>query len=496
MQEKQLLDLLSEREFLVEPRALQSLCSLPDDEAVASLDAAFALLAEGNGFVLTGKILDSVFERLAADRKVDQAPAIKRDFDAAARLWLPKLSFSEENDVSGKSTCTGVIEDFVGCFNDRFKREKEFLRLRSSVRPFATASRVKSAQDREKYRVIGMISSKRTTKNGHLLVELEDDTGVIPCLFSKNDAATLAIGSELLLDEVIAVDGLVSKGLFIADAVTWPELPYRERPEIESDACIAFISDMHIGSKHFLGDEFNAFLRFLNGEGPEEALAGRIKYLLVAGDVTDGIGVYPSQEDDLVTKDIYEQYEVFANLMSAVPDWIEVVIGPGNHDAVRGAEPQPRLSEEFTYGLEKKKNFHFVGNPATFTIEGLKVLMYHGSSMGTLISSLPSLRSGYLNPETVGIEMLKRRHLCPVYGQLPVVPEKRDYLVIDEVPDIFHFGHVHKNGYANYRGTTIINSGAWQATTDYQVRLGHLPSPCQLPIYEVRTGTYKVLNFK
>jgi DNA polymerase II small subunit len=129
-------------------------------------------------------------------------------------------------------------------------------------------------------------------------------------------------------------------------------------------------------------------------------------------------------------------------------------------------------------------------------IEGLSVLMYHGFSMDTLVSSLSTLRSGYQNPELVGIEMLKRRHLCSIYGRKPIVPEKKDYLVIDSVPDLFHFGHVHKNGYANYRGTTIINSGTWQDTTDFQLKMGHVPSPCQLPVYELRSATYKVLNFK
>jgi len=96
----------------------------------------------------------------------------------------------------------------------------------------------------------------------------------------------------------------------------------------------------------------------------------------------------------------------------------------------------------------------------------------------------------------VGIELLKRRHLSPVYGENPIVPERHDYLFINEVPDILHYGHVHHNGYANYRGTTIINAGTWQDTTDYALKQGHLPTPCQLPIYNVRSGNLSVINFK
>lgn len=496
MQEGYLLDVFSKREYLLDAKAVARLCALPEAEADAAVAAALKRL-EGRGeFLLTEDALDSVLEELVADKKAAQPVVEKAAFDAVARSLEPQLSFRDESDVTAKSTCTGSLDDFVRYFNDRFSQMRALLRNRQSQHPHATCAKARGLQDRtQAVRVIGMVSDKRTTKNGHLLVELEDESGVLPCLFSNKNPQLYETGGQLLLDEVVAVDGVSLEGLFLARGVTWPDLPFREKKLVGSDACIAFISDLHVGSKYFLRDEFNSFLKFLNGEGPEEELAGRIKYLLIAGDVVDGIGVYPSQEKQLVTKDIYEQYEVFASLMGSVPDWVEVVIAPGNHDAVRTAEPQPRLPQEFAFGLDKKRNFHFVGNPAVLSIEGLSVLMYHGTSLDTLVSALPSLRSGYQKPETVAEEMLKRRHLCPIYGEKPIVPERKDYMVIGEVPDLFHFGHVHKNGYSNYRGTTIINSGAWQSTTDYQLRQGHVPTPCQLPVYDLRTATLRIVNF-
>ncbi len=495
MREGYLVELFSKHDCVIGPGALQLLCSMPEGEAKAASEAA--LDSMGNKFLLTLGDLEPVLERLAADKKAN-LPAVRSEggFEARAKSLQANIKFHLDRDVSENSTCTGTIGDFISYFNDRFRVLKGLLRARQTRLPFYTVAKTKSSQSREKCRVIGMVADSRTTKNGHLLVEFEDDSGSMPCLFSKRDEQMLEIGGRLLLDEVVAFDGFSTNGLFIVNEVTWPELPIRERRTVDSDACIALLSDLHVGSKFFMREEFERFLEFLNGKGPEKELAGRIKYLLIAGDLVDGVGVYPSQEEELVTKDIYEQYEQFNELMSAVPDWIEVVIAPGNHDPVRIAEPQPRLPREFTGELEKKKNFHFVGNPAFFDIEGLSVLMYHGFSMDTLVSSLSTLRSGYQNPELVGIEMLKRRHLCPIYGRKPIVPEKKDYLVVDAVPDLFHFGHVHKNGYANYRGTTIINSGTWQNTTDFQLKMGHVPSPCQLPIYELRSASYKVLNFK
>ena len=41
--------------------------------------------------------------------------------------------------------------------------------------------------------------------------------------------------------------------------------------------------------------------------------------------------------------------------------------------------------------------------------------------------------------------LLRARHLSPIYGsQTPIAPEMEDLLVIEDVPDIFHVGHVHR----------------------------------------------------
>jgi DNA polymerase II small subunit len=74
--------------------------------------------------------------------------------------------------------------------------------------------------------------------------------------------------------------------------------------------------------------------------------------------------------------------------------------------------------------------------------------------------------------------MLKIRHLAPVYGgKTPIAPQIEDSLVIQEVPQILLVGHIHVFGRGNYRGTILIGSGAWQKQTDYQVKLGIVPTP-------------------
>ncbi len=65
--------------------------------------------------------------------------------------------------------------------------------------------------------------------------------------------------------------------------------------------------------------------------------------------------------------------------------------------------------------------------------------------------------------------LLKKRHVAPQFGgHTRLAPEERDYLVIEDVPDIFHTGHVHKLGFGKYHNVLAINSGCWQAQTDFQ----------------------------
>jgi DNA polymerase II small subunit len=56
---------------------------------------------------------------------------------------------------------------------------------------------------------------------------------------------------------------------------------------------------------------FNRFVSWLNGKygnGQMQEIASHIKYVLIAGDVVDGIGVYPNQAKELAIKDVYGQY--------------------------------------------------------------------------------------------------------------------------------------------------------------------------------------------
>ncbi len=479
-----------------------------DGEAVARRAIEYA--KQRGDWLLTHALVDEIIDSLATEHKaVEVLPerlgaAAAAEFDAPARRIAASVVF--ELFVEKKNA--GKVDDFVAYFRDRYGRVSDLLKSRVSNVPGATVASVRSApaaggasgwgEARESKRVIGIVFDKKETKNGHLLFEIEDlsASGTLKCLAARDGKARKRADS-LLLDEVVAVDGKMSRELFIVDDVSWPETPIRKRRLLNEDVSIAFISDLHVGSKYFLQDQFQRFLRFLNGEGTDEErrIAGSIKYISVAGDCCDGIGVYPKQEKQLVTKDIFMQYEIFAEFMKKIPPWIEVVIAPGNHDAVHAAEPQPPLPREFIKDLADKPNVHLVPNPALVGVHGFRLLIYHGASMHGIFASIPGLGSADKNPENAAKEMLRSRLLSPIYGDEPRLIGGHDGLVIDEVPDFFHLGESHKTSCVDYRGTMIINAGTWQDTTDYQTKLGHAPTPCLVPVYNFRTGKLSILSF-
>ena len=392
----------------------------------------------------------------------------------------------------------GNVGAFVSYFRSRLDKLRKMLEYRSNVTGLlASIYGIKSYTDGREVTILGIVTSIIATKKGNIMAVIEDETSDAKVVFvngsfgSSKDAFDRA--GTLVTDEVIAVKGKIAGELLIAKDFVWPDVPIKQRKEVKDDFAIAFISDLQVGSKLFLEKNFSSFISWLNGgtdRMPE--LAGKVKYVVVGGDVVDGIGVYPNQDLDLAIPDAYMQYKVFFNLISAIPDYIHIFVIPGNHDSVQRAEPQPQLGPELI-GDFKAENVHMLPNPSYITLHGIDLLTYHGTSLDSVISAIP--RMSYSNPEKAMIELLKRRHLSPIYGGNIVVPSKNDNMVIEKIPDILHMGHVHKNGLGNYHGVKVVNSGTWQAKTEYQTILGHMPTPCVVPIYDTKSDSFTTIDF-
>ncbi len=395
-------------------------------------------------------------------------------------------------DYAEKFDMKGELSDFTNHFNDRYRNLSEMLKTRAELKNLSSVNRLSSIKEREEVSIIGIVDSKRETRSGHYIVEVEDPTGVAKILLSKN-SQTIKKADEIVEDEVIGITGTASKELLFAEEVIFPDIPQMGAWPGKGKNVAVMISDVHIGSKQFRHDYFDNLVNWLNSNNE---VARRVKYLLVAGDVVDGVGVYKGQQKDLAITDIVGQYSAFADLLDRLNKNIRIFVSPGNHDASRDSDPQPAIPKEFSEAIYSLKNVSMISSPAVVQLDRVNFLIYHGTALDSVIASIPSLRkTGYDNPHQAMIQQLRKRHLIPSYNDMSrMFPDATDEMVIKTLPNVFHSGHVHKLGFSAYRGIKVINSGTFQDRTSFQVKVGHHPQPGKIPYIELGTGAVNVLD--
>ena len=404
-----------------------------------------------------------------------------------------QYDFEIIQDTSKKSYTSGEIENLISYFKSRYEKLHNILSKRPDLRNTTKVADIDDSQD--SLSMILMVKEIRSSKNGHKIVEFEDDTGNISVLFSQNNEELFAEAEKLVRDEVVGIIANKSNDNHFAFGQQIINPDVLQIPEKEMDFGIVFLSDVHIGSLTFLEDAFTRFIDWINCEyGNEEQrrVAEDVKYLIIGGDIVDGIGVYPNQEKELAIKDITEQYNEAAKFLGNIRSDIKIIIAPGNHDASRVAEPQPAVPEEYAKALYELDNVEFISNPGVVSLDGIHVLIYHGRSFDDLVMAVKDFT--HERNDLLMEELLKKRHLAPIYGErTPLASELEDYLVIDEVPDVFHTGHVHINTYRRFKGIHLINSGTFQTQTEFQKIYNIEPTPAEVPV--LHKGKYKHFKF-
>jgi len=385
----------------------------------------------------------------------------------------------------GTSGCVNGTRDYLYYFRDRYNRLGGMIRSRCGAMPIEALTR-NTRYRQEECTIIGMVVEVKTTTNGHRIAEIEDSSANISVLFRK-DRPVFSDAERIIPDEVIGVKGKLSNDgkLFFAEQLYRPDIRIDNTPYTsEQPGKAVFISDVHVGSDTFLEDCWNRFADWLSDSD--------FSYLLIAGDLVDGIGIYPGQESELVIKNIYEQYDAFGAMMRDLPSRMKIIISPGNHDVVRGAEPQPVIPQQFTKKFPE--NCMLVENPALVNLQGVRVLMYHGRSIDDMIGLIPG--ASYEQSGLMMEEMLQRRHLAPAYGRrTPIAAGKTDRLIIDPLPEILHTGHVHIRGLTQYRGVLGINAGTWQSQTAFQKQMNVNPTPAQAVVVDLQTLVPETFTF-
>ncbi len=386
----------------------------------------------------------------------------------------------------------GNSEEFIELMRRRFQFLKSLLVKKSGVDPIPISNLLNStSRNGDRVLVVGMILEKRVLRDFSIRMVVDDESGSIPVIFKKG-SRYWDKADKVPVDSVIAIKGTFINGRLYADSFRIPDLNGELVEPGSASGKVVLISDIHMGSRYFNDQAFERFVRWLNSEYAKD-----VKFLVICGDLVDGIGVYPNQEEELKIVDVYKQFQLASSFLERIPKDVRVIYIPGNHEPVRQAEPQPVVPEEYlNHLLEVRPDLIALPNPAMIDISGVRILLYHGRSLNAIFKHIPGLQP--IRPETVVEAMkwiLRLRHLAPIYGEHPIAPESEDWLLIDQVPHILHVGHIHVYGVGEYNGVKIVNSGTFENETPYIKSLGIEVTVGKAPILDLKSLEVEVRDF-
>jgi DNA polymerase II small subunit len=510
--EKTILKICLERGFLLDKEMLELFSSLDEESAKSLLEKLKEIKFQER--VITKASLSKNYEKIRNVLENGKNKTIIEKFfinigykreeieEKEITVEKKKESNNEENVkilYAPQLTPKKVeVQDFVNHFRARYEQIKGILMERDLD---SLISLRKIGGGRESYTIIVAIIQKRVTANKNIMLEVEDPTGKTKVLINRNKEELFNKAKDLLLDDIVALKVSGNSEILFANELYFPEAVLQQKKFAKEEEIIAFSSDMHVGSTMFLEENVLKFIRWLNGEEGDEKqreIARKIKYLFLAGDNIDGVGVYPDQEQNLKIKEIRAQYRKLAEILSLIRKDIKIIMCPGQHDGVRVAEPQPIVTEEIAPDLYNLKNLILITNPSFVQIRDFKVLVYHGASMHEVINEIEELRTKWKHdsPTKVVRELLKRRHLATTHGSVTYIPgEKEDPLVISQVPDIVLTGDLHKPEISTYNNILLVSSSCWQSITPFEEKVGNHPDPCKVPLFNLKTREIKILDF-
>ena len=393
-----------------------------------------------------------------------------------------QVEFEILSDPTEKITSAEGVEGYGALFASRFNKLRQIMSDRPESKKVKDIESVKSItkNDDELY-VWGLVTDRKSDRN-ITKITVEDPTSSMEIVVFEGDLKDAA--DTLLMDQFAMFKIVPAKnGGFFAKDIILPDIPEHTTNRSKTETYAVFLSDLHVGSKFFMEEELSEFIKWISSADP---IARKIRFVVIGGDLIDGVGVFPGQDkvlDQLTTED---QLQKTFEVLDKIPKHIKVFLISGNHDAGRKALPQPAIPKMYNSELWDRENFFMLGNPSMVSLNGVKVLMYHGQSIDDVVRTTPGV--SYDKPAAVMRHFLKVRHMSPIYGsRTPIAPETEDMMVIDDVPDIFHSGHVHFVGLDMYKGVLIVNSGAWQRQTDFQESVGITPTPGMAIIVNLQT---------
>lgn len=518
---KNILKLFLEKGFLLDRETLDFLNELENEEIANEIINKIASISKQK--LITKNLVNQNIEKIKpffSELDNEKKKIIERFFvNVSISVEVKKETILESREINEKNRKNFVkvisspipasqkleVKDFVKHFRNRFVFLKNILERKTELEGLTSIDKL--GGNHRNFSIIGIVTSKSITKNKNIILEVEDLTDRVKLLINQNKEEVFNKGKNILLDDVVGFKCSGNKEFLFVNDIIYPDAFIKEKKRSENEVYAVFTSDIHIGSANFLEKNFQKFIDWLNGKGCDEKqkeILKQIRYLFVVGDNVDGVGVYPGQEKFLNIKDIKEQYDRLGEYFKKIPNHIEIIMCPGQHDGVRVAEPQPPISCDFGEALYNLPNLYLVSNPSLVEIEtsvekpGIKVLLYHGASFSKIINESEELRLGdaFKSPTKVVKSLLLRRHLAPIHGEVIYIPNaEEDSMLIKEIPDIVATGDLHKADIDKYNGILLIASSCWQSTTPFEEKVGNHPDPCKVPVLNLRTGAIKIIDF-
>jgi len=431
------------------------------------------------------ELVKTIINNKKTETRIITKDDIEKSLDRSSQketLEVEKLDCNVS--IISKQVNENLVEGIDGyhlLFSSRFNKLMNIVKQRKDSSQIQKISSL-NPNINKSVKIAGFIMDRRI-KRGKSEIVIDDDTGKI--IASAIDGSVERKFSELLFDQLVVAEIMVGKQTqFFIKNIYSPDVADRVASTSKKNSYVIFTSDLHLGSEKFLADPFERFLDWVSGKTGDSDIVKRIICVIFAGDLLDSSVQYVASE----------QYRVLSRYLRVLPDHIKIILLPGEHDVTRRALPQHAIPKRFTSELYNMKNVIMLSNPSQFIINGVNIISYHGNGLDDVISNVSNLTVS--KPAQAMKVLLRSRHLAPYYGGTTLVaPEVEDSLVIEQVPDVFHAGHLHVLDFDTYRGSVILNSGTWQAQTPFQKIVGIEPTPGIIPILNLANLDIVTMKF-
>ncbi|MFX0209020.1 MAG: metallophosphoesterase, partial [Candidatus Hodarchaeota archaeon] len=427
---------------------------------------------------------------------------------STSTIRSPSPHIIVKTDIPERTSDKPDISAFKQLFQNRFEQLSNILKknLNNSEPIFKRNLSTEEIPPIKSGIIIGMVQDTRVLHTNRFVIQLEDpESEIITNCVMVQDSDSFPEYRDIIRDTIIGISGVLPKNFRGGDITAfWGKdiirpgfLPIKFRPTSDSHK-ILFIADIHFGSKYFLKNIFAKLIKFLTLKDlnpSHENLASEIDSIIIVGDLVDGVGHFSDQKDQVSFHSLETQYENLATYLMEIPEHIHIIVIPGEHDATQSALPQPAIDKKIGKPLLALSNLMSHGNPLRLSIENLNLLVFHGQGNYTLYQK--QSKQEQFNP-TSGIKhLLEYRHLCPEYGSFyPLAPFKKDYLVIDEIPEVVVSGHFHQAHFEEYKGVKIITCGTFQRKHQKEFHIGEDVSIGIIFILDTVSGNVDMIDLK